>query len=261
MSLLELQRSFRRHLLDEPDGGVHSLVAPRSAGGLAVYHNAYRAQLTDCLAETYARTHAWIGGPAFLEAMREHIEENPPTGWTLGAYGEGFAVTLARLYPADPEVAELATLEWLVGRAFEAENAEALPVAAIAEVDWDKAGLAFVPSLSSALASTNAGAIWSALAAGVAPPAAKLLSEPAVLLIWRQDFSPCFRTIELIEHEAVSLTAKGLGFPSLCNLLIDMRGEAEGVALAGHMLGQWFADGLIHEVTPVTATCCWSVTF
>lgn len=253
MSLLALQRDFRRHLVDEPcriDVWVDD-----PAPGLAVYHNAYRAQLADCLAETFAQTHAWLGGEAFVAAVREHVERTPPSGWTLGVYGENFAGTLAALYPDDPEVAELAALEWLLSRAFEAGDTAAMPAAAIAGIDWDKAAITFAYSLAAAPARTNAGAIWSALVAGDAPPAAAILPEPGMMLVWRQDFTPCFRTIEMIEYGAITLAAAGLGFADLCAMLVEKRGEAAGLALAGRMLGQWFADGLIIDVITKEIPC------
>ncbi|MGH6615734.1 HvfC/BufC family peptide modification chaperone [Sphingomonas sp.] len=244
MSLIALQRDFRRHLLDGA-GAVKSWVAPGTKAGLAVYHNAYRVQLTDCLAETYPQLHAWLGGPGFVDAARHHIERTPPSGWTLGVYGAGFDRTLAGLYPDDAEVAELATLEWMLAQAFEGADAVALPPAAIAGIDWDKARLSFVPTLRIAPARTNAGAIWSALSVGTAPPAAAILPESAAMLVWRQDFTPCFRTIEAIECDALQRAQSGAGFADLCAMLVEARGEQAGLALAGAMLGQWFADGLV----------------
>lgn len=248
MSLLALQRDFRRQLTG-PAGARQNGFGDRASDGLAVYHNAYRVQLTDCLAETFARSNAWLGGEAFVAVARAHIECSPPSGWTLGAYGARFAETLADHYPADPEVAELAHLEWLLSRAFEGADAPALASDAIVAIDWDHARVAFVASLRVAPVRTNAAAICSALAQGVAPPAAALLPEPGFLLVWRQGFTPCFRTIETIEHDALKLLAAGADFAAMCEVLVNARGETDGIALAGAMLGQWFEDGLISEVT------------
>jgi hypothetical protein len=253
MSLLALQRDFQRHLVDAPSDIANWVGEP--APGLMVYHNAYRVQLTECLAETFAQTLAWIGGDAFVAAARDHIERIPPSGWTLGVYGDGFADTLAKRYPDDPEVAELGRIEWLLSRAFEAIDAVALPASAIATIDWDAVALVFVPSLCLAPALTNAATIWSALVAGDAPPAAALLPEPGATLVWRQDFLPCFRTIERIEQDAMPLASGELGFAGLCAMLVAAQGEDAGIAQAGAMLGQWFADGLIAHVTTKDMRC------
>ena len=248
MSLLTLQRDFRQHLAGAP-ATTPDWADGRMASGLKVYHNAYRVQLCDCLAETFTHTNAWLGGEAFMEAAQSHIEAWPPTGWTLGAYGARFADTLGKRYPDDPEVAELAQLEWLLSRAFEGADAPALPLDAIADVDWDHAGVTFVPSLIAVPVRTNAAAICAALAQDVLPPAATTLPQPGVLLVWRQDFTPCFRTVEAIEYAAIDLLTAGGAFAAMCALLVDARGESDGIALAGAMLGQWFQEGLISKIT------------
>ena len=247
MSLLALQRDFREHLTDAPSAPP-KWADGRMTFGLRVYHNAYRVQLSDCLTETFAHTHAWLGDEAFLEGARAHIQAWPPTGWTLGDYGARFADTLAERYPDDPEVAELARLEWLLSRAFEDADTPALSIDAIADVDWDHAGVTFVPSLRAVPVRTNAAAICAALAQGVLPPAATTLPEPGVLLVWRQDFTPRFRTVEAIEYAAIDLLTTGGAFAAMCALLVDARGETEGIALAGAILGQWFQDGLISAI-------------
>lgn len=239
MSLAALQRDFRRNLL---------AAASPAKGGFAVYHNAYRAQLADCLGETFSKTRSWLGGAAFADAARDHIERCPPSRWTLGAYGDGFDATLVSLYPDDPEVAELACLEWMLSRAFEGENATALGACNLGGIDWDNAMLVFVPTLCTYPSLTNAGAIWSALAGDEPPPTALLLPQPAAMLVWRQQFTPCFRTIDAVEHAAIVKARAGMSFADLCAAMVDDHGEEDALARAGSMLGQWIADGLIREI-------------
>ncbi len=247
MSLIALQRDFHAHLVDA-SSGLKARISARASSGLSIYRNAYRAQLTDCLGETFVQTRAWLGGETFIDAARSHVQRMPPSSWTLGAYGDGFDGTLSELYPDDPEVAELARIEWMLSKAFEAEDADALPASVISGIDWDNAVIVFVPTLRTIPALTNAGAILSELAEGGSPPAAASLPEPASMLIWRHNFTPCFRSIEAVERQAIELTDAGASFADLCATLVGMRGKEDGLALAGQMLGQWFADGLVHKV-------------
>ncbi len=240
MSLATLQRAFGEELRRDLD--------PDEGAGFRVYHNAYRAQLADCLAETFEQVHAWLGDAAFMSAVRDHIEHTPPNGWTLGVYGDGFDRTLARLFPDGPEVAELAWLEWALGRAFEGCDAAALTADRLAELDWDRVILDFVPTLRLGNARTNAGAIWSALSSDEIPPAAIMLPEPGAMLVWRREFLPCFRTIEVIEQDALAMMSNGATFATLCGALVEAQGEAAGIATAGAMLGQWLTDGLITDI-------------
>lgn len=254
MSLAELQRDFRNMLVDAPSN-LDRWIDETAQNGLGVYHNAYRVQLADCLRETFEKTLLWLGDDAFTAAAHVHIETTPPHGWTLGVYGEGFDSTLARLYPDDPEVAELAWLDWALSRVFEGPNAPPLDAGALLDVDWDNAVLKLVPTFRLGGACTNSSAIWSALSAEGEPPAAAMLPEPAAMLVWRQQFTPCFRTIELIERDALELISAGATFGALCLALIEKCGEEAGVAQAGALLGQWIKDGLIMVIERLQSPC------
>lgn len=248
MSLLVTQRNFRAALLGEAEQATAHFGDDDAGRGLAVYHNAYRVQLVDCLRETFEQLDAWLGSEAFTDAALIHIAENPPHGWTLGVYGDGLERTLAKLYPDDPEVAELATLEWALSTAFTGQDARPLSPSSLPEIDWDKARLNFVPTLALHPLETNVGAIWSALSAGEKPPAAAHLPAPVWLLVWRQDFSPSFRTIDEEEALALARMRGGATFGALCGELVESLGEEEGVARAGKLLGQWLHDGLVAGV-------------
>ena len=78
---------------------------------------------------------------------------------------------------------------------------------------------------------------------------AALLPEPGAMLVWRQEFTPCFRTVEAIEAIALKHIIAGATFGALCLLLIERRGEQAGVSQAGALLGQWIGDGLITSIS------------
>lgn len=240
MNLGELQREFRASLLAE-GGGTVGL-------GMAVYHNAYRVQLTDCLKEAFRQLLKWLGDEKFDKAALVHIETTPSCSWTLGDYGEGFDRSIASLYPDDPEVTELAWLEWQMTRAFIGCDATPLDVGALGEIDWDRAKLSFVPTLRLGELATNAGAIWSALATETMPPAGERLHTVAAVVVWRHEFLPCFRTIELSERDALERMLAGASFGELCQTLVARLGPDEGVRTAGEMLGAWLRDGMIASI-------------
>lgn len=244
MSLLDLQRDMRAWLVSEDEPAAARLgtgVAP----GLRVHQNNYRAQLVACLADSFARTRDWIGAEAFDAAVATHIDRVPPSSWTLDAYPGDFPATLASLYPDDPEVTELAWIENALGEAFVAHDATPLTRGDLADIDWDRAVLAFTPTLDLGELTSNAPAIWSALAEGEAPPAAVLLAEPGAILVWRQDHVSHFRAIDQVERQALLWARAGLPFAGLCDRMVASWGESDGIARAGGMLGQWIADGLI----------------
>jgi hypothetical protein len=243
-----LQRDMRAWLVHE-DPDAAKRYGGDAAPGLRIYQNNYRAQLVACLEESFAQTRAWIGGEAFHEAVVAHIERIPPSSWTLDAYPRDFSATLAMLYPDDPEVAELAWIECALGEAFVGPDATALSAADIADVDWDHAVLHFTPTLDLSELTTNAPAIWSAIAGGDAPPYAEILPESGAILVWRQDQISQFRAIDTAESSALLLARGGMTFSALCSASVKTHGEAAGVTLAGTLLGRWLSDGLVVGVS------------
>lgn len=252
MTLDELQRAVRDHLLTGDDR-VAGCVRRDCASGLAVYHYAYRAQLKACLRDTYERVWTWIGDEAFERAGALHVESHPPSGWTLGAYGHDFGETLAGLYPRDPEVAELAWLDWAMRRAFDAADHAAPDPAAFADIDWERAGFEFDPALTIGVLTTNAAAIWSALSEDVHPPRAERLTTCAEVRVWRAGYSPQFKTMEPAEARALSCAVGGAPFAEVCEALLDVVPAELAAEAAGKILAGWLLDGLIAKVRPACA--------
>lgn len=246
MSLLALQTGLRDWLTTEAEP---ALQAPNRTAGLSVYLNNYRAQLMACLGESYPTLHAWLGDEAFEAAAAHHIDRSPPGSWTLDAYGLGFPETLRALYPGDAEIGDLAALECALAQAFIAPDAPPLDPASLADIDWDRARLGFVPALTLLAVSSNAGAIWSAIAREETPPAAETLPQPGAILVWREGFTPAFRTLESTEARALEALQEGCDFGALCAMLVAREGEIEGPQIAGNWLAQWLADGIIARIS------------
>ena len=247
MNLAALQRDFRSWLTVESSDAA-ARFGDRAEPGLAVYLNNYRGQLMVCLSESFATVRAWLGEDAFDTAAATHIDRQPPYSWTLDAYALEFPETIDALYPDDPEVGELARLERDLGLAFVGRDASPLDLAALAHIDWNGAVLDLVATFSTLPATTNAGAIWSAINAGQTPPAAAVLDAPAVIAIWRREYSPTFRTLDPMESQVMSMVADGRTFGEICRVIIDQVGEAEGTQVAGNLLGRWISEGMVAAV-------------
>ena len=195
MSLLALQRDLQSWLTTEAPE-VADRLGPTATAGLAVYTNNYRSQLMACIRDSYGSVHAWLGNDAFDAAAATHIDHHPPHSWTLDQYGRDFPETLDGLFPGDPEVGELARLENDLGLAFVGSDQAPLEGANIGAIDWDRAVFSFVPTFSIRRLTTNAAAIWSAINNDAQPPIAASLATPADRAVWREGFSPAFRTLE-----------------------------------------------------------------
>jgi putative DNA-binding protein len=247
MSLAALQRDFSSWLTVEASDAA-ARFGDRAAPGLAVYLNNYRGQLMTCLAQSFGAVRAWLGDTAFDGAAATHIDRRPPHSWTLDAYAIDFPDTLDTLYPQDPEVAELACLERDLGLAFVARDAAQLTLPDMAHVDWSSAILELVPSFSLLPVTTNAGAIWAAIESEQTPPAAATLDVPAVIAVWRKDYSPTFRTLDPVEAGAMFMLTDGRTFGEICAAIVHEVGEVDGPQVAGNLLGRWIAEGMIGSI-------------
>lgn len=244
MNLLALQSDFRSWLTGASDDAGRRLAGARDAG-LHVYQNNYRAQLVGCLEQTYPCLRAFIGNEAFLRAAIAHVDRRPPSAWTLDAYGERFGETLATLYPDNPDVHELAWIEWAMNTAFVARDSQPLDAATLGTVDWDSARLLFAPSLRLAPLTTNAVELWSALNDGQQPPEACMLEQAGAMLVWRPALLVRIRVLDRASHDALAHARRHGRFDMLCAFLVGRLGEEAGVAQAGALLADWIGSELV----------------
>ena len=245
MNLATLQRDFRHWLTASSGEAVLRHLDAKAMAGLGVYQNNYRAQLVGCLQLSFPQLHAWLGPEAFMDAAISHIDRRPPHAWTLDAYGVDFEQTLQARYPHNPDIHELAWIEWALSEAFVAADAPRMSSEALQAVDWDTARICLHPSVRQRGASTNAEAVWSALQDGAQPPESEMLETPGGLLVWRREFTAQLQWIDSIEHAALSSLRDDDRFSALCDALVDHLGEEAGIAMAGKLLGGWLAAGIV----------------
>ncbi len=256
MKLAELQQEFIGHVLEEdrlmPNGWDE-----RMADGLAIYRSAYRARLVDALAETFPRTRLWLSEDTFNAAAAHHLILHPPTSWTLDMAGDGFVETLAELFADDPEVPDLAWLEWAMHLAFTARDCQPLDAAGFAaatgtfrEEDWADMRLTFVPSLLFREVRSDCAALWQAIARDEAPATAPMLESAMYCQVWREGLTPVFALLSGSEGTSLVSMRDGAGFGEICTNLAEAIEADEVANIAGAMLGQWLARGLVAEVSP-----------
>lgn len=237
MSLAQLQQTMIGWLRS----GDPALARELGGGaGPAIYLNNHRAALMAALENAYTHTRAWMGDTAFAAAAARHIDAHDPISWTLDAYGTRFADTLAEILAGDPEVGDLARLEWALEQAFVSADAAPLRVADLASINWDQARLAPVPSCRQVTVATNAAEILAALIDEGEPPAARALPEPQAVLVWRLGFVPRFRAFQAGDE----FLQDNLYFAELCAKLVEELGEEAGIAQAGAALARWAGEEL-----------------
>jgi hypothetical protein len=239
MSLADLQRAFQAHLMSGDDGIVE-LVEPAMRRGLPVYAYAYRATLCGALRDTFEKTLLWLGEDEFHAAADAYLDAIPSQSWTLSDYGDRFAAHLTDTSPHDPEVGEIAWLDWALRSAFAAGSLPPLDPAALAAVDWEVATLTLAPHLDFRAVHTNVIDVWNGLPD--AAVATVRLKASIGLIVWRNDLSPEFRSADPFEVIALAMLCEGQSFATMCAALAEDGGDA---GLIGGWLSGWLRDGLV----------------
>jgi hypothetical protein len=99
---------------------------------LGIYHHAYRARLSEVLADSFAKTLLYLGSDTFDEVATAYAVQHPPRRRSLGRFGAGLPAFLAARWPDNPELHELAQLDWDLRACFDGVDVPALSAAAAA---------------------------------------------------------------------------------------------------------------------------------
>ncbi|WP_230473358.1 DNA-binding domain-containing protein [Dyella choica] len=245
--LADMQRDFHHWLVNTGDENrlQRRLVSPR---GLAAYQNNYRSQLVNVLKASYPQLLSRMGEGAFLQTAIRHIDLHPPSSWTLDDYGADFRQTLRVIYPDNPDLDELAWIEWTLSECFVAPDATTLTIQALGDIDWDHARLRLTPSFRQHVATTNAVDVWSSLHHQTEAIEAEMLDTPAGVIVWRRGFSSQLRQVDAIERAALLSLLNDGDFNAMCDVVVEHLGEAEGVTRAGSLLAAWMASDIVASV-------------
>jgi uncharacterized protein (UPF0276 family) len=220
--------------------------------GLAIYHNAYRARLSGVLADAHPRVQRYMGEEVFDRHARAFAVQHPPQGGNLNHYGGALADFFASLFPDNPELHELARLDWDLRRCFDGPDVTVLSMAAVqsdSQARWMHVTPALHPSLVLRPITTNVVALWHALDTNEEVPPPEHGLAPRMLAVWRQGLAPSFRTLEPAEAEL--LQALQAPLTHLAGLIERYSGTAllpDPAALAAH-LQQWWALGWLRAPT------------
>lgn len=213
---------------------------------LDIYRHNYRASLTGVLADHFARLFAYLGDEQFGRVARAYVAAHRSSTRNLRYYGGEFAAFLARNFPEDGELAELAMLDWALRTAFDAADVAILDAARVSAMGdgWIDRPLSLHPSVRLLDFRYNSAAIWSALDSERAPPPVAELPGRVRLLVWRREQQPSFRSLSMEEGAALDQLAAGCSFTALCARTIDVVGDTAAMAIAD-WLGIWLADGIL----------------
>ncbi len=230
-----------------------------SAQRLGIYHNAYRVRLADVLADSFAKTNLYMGSDTFAQEATEFAVAHPPLTRSLSRYGADFPSFLAARYPDNPELHQLAQLDWDLRTRFDGADHGALTAAALQPdgdapaPDWLTWQAPLHPSLLMRSVTTNAVALWRAIDGDLEVPEAQHFSEARTLAIWRKELQPHFQTLDAGEAVFIQHLLDGASIESAADVLAGSS-TLPDPALLGQWLQQWLTDGLLALPPGATAT-------
>ncbi|MBV7258162.1 HvfC/BufC N-terminal domain-containing protein [Erythrobacter crassostreae] len=255
-TLAKRQAAFLRSVLDEsaplPEGWGNSQTV-----GMSVYRGNYRSALVGALESTFERTARYVGEGPFKQVSAHHAIAHPPSGWTIEEAGAGFDATCAELFANNPEVAELAWLEWAMLKVSRAPDIQPFGATEFGEAtaefgdkDWMGLKLEFQPRAEAREVKANLSGLWSALEEGAdGDRPASLLDQPKGCIVSREGELPTFQMVTPEAAHAFDAMQKGAAYGEAIMLLAGENPDAEKIqqaaVQAGGMLGEWLNEGLI----------------
>lgn len=197
--------------------------------------------MVETLADTFARTERFAGSDSFTVWATQYAEQSPPQSRSLSRYGETFPAFLQQRFPHNPELFELARLDWDLRSRFDMADTPALDSALAAELPpetWLQTEDTLHPTVLLRTIQTNVVALWQALDADTDVPPAQALDEPLGILVWRRDQQPHFQTVSMAQWTFMNHLAAGQSLLSASNAM------SESTLLSVDVLGSWFQEAL-----------------
>ncbi len=253
--LATLQAEFQAAILhtgnDTVPDGINAGPRESAATLFGIYRHAYAARLVEVLQANFDKTWALLGDDGFDAAARAYIASAPSAVRNARWYGDGFAGFLASHHSGTPAVADVAALDWAIAAAFDAPDAPACGVEAMAAFhpqEWPELRFALHLAVRRVPAATPAAAIYQALAAGDGPGPL----EPVPLhhtLVWRDGYTVRYRVLDEAEDAALAQLAAGEPFAAICEALAGCVGADTAGSHAAALLRLWLESGMILSVS------------
>ncbi len=243
-----LQRDLQASILDGTTAGrVH--VAGRTdderLARLGVYRHAYGARLAEVLANDFPALLAHLGSDHFGRLASGYVASRRSVHRNVRWYGGEFPSYVKIAH--DAIASDLARLEWILGRAFDAPDAALLQHADLMGIPAERwAGARFVLHPSAQRADLSAAAVPAWRRARLGEPAASDgVGGTAALLVWRKEHEPYFRVLAADEAWAVDATLGRAAFADVCEGLCRWHTPEDAPTRAATLLGNWITDALV----------------
>jgi uncharacterized protein (UPF0276 family) len=215
---------------------------------LGIYHRAYRLRLCEVLRDSFAKTSAYMG-ELFDQHASEFAVAQPPALRNLGRYGASVPAFLQQTYPDNPELAELAQLDWDLRSRFDGADApasglDALQPNAEGNIPCLTMSSPLHPSVVLRNSQSNAVKLWRAIDDDTEVPEVQLDDSGAGLVVWRWDLQPHFMRLDAAQYRFMQALAEGSSIHDAAQNFADTEVLPTPEVL-GAWLQSWLSQGLL----------------
>ncbi|MFK5915124.1 MAG: DNA-binding domain-containing protein [Woeseiaceae bacterium] len=257
-SLAKTQHRFQDIVLDEKPLDENQLTWVRAQGRtpvttqVSVYQYAYRARLIEVLSNDYPAVLNAIGEESFETLAKNYIKQFPSHYFSLRDFGDDFAQHIKNSNDdTSPWLHELAMFEFHLSRAFDAANDKIFTeqdMAIVPAEAWPTMRFVLHSSVYCLKFKWNTVELWQALTQEVPDNITAQKSDTSTWLIWRENLTTQFRSMEENEHIAFDVLKQGGSFTELCEALASTIDEDEVPIHAASLLKGWISQSLISSV-------------
>jgi hypothetical protein len=255
MNLRETQQQLLSYLMKNDESIKTQVITTKHVSAetrLAIYGNAYAIRLVEALAENYPALARLLGEESFNQLGFKYLEANPSAHFSVRYFGHVLTEYLLETASDEPHLAELASFEWQLRHAFDAENEVAIGLENLQAVPpeaWGGMMFDFHASLSCLELVWNIPQLWQALEEEKEPPVLEKAEYPISWRIWREKSLKIFyRSMLVDEAWALQALLVGKNFAEICEGLCEWGDEAHAPQRAIELLKTWIDDGLIIRV-------------
>lgn len=258
--LVKLQNIFQDYVLKADESASNAWVSAEGKATpetqLSIYSYAYRARLSEVLANDFPAILVAIGEDYFNLLTSEYIKSHPSKYFSLRDFGTAFPNYIADIIQQEtwkkmPWLYELALFEWSLGHAFDAVDNNLFTIqdmSTVAAESWPTLKFKLHSSVQRLNFEWNIIEMWQALTADTPSEvdAEKDVSSP--WLVWRENLSTHFRSMEKDEQIAFDTLAQDGDFTDICESLANIINEDEVPLHAASLLKGWISQSLISSI-------------
>ena len=254
--LLFLQTNWTTCMLQDPQPedapmrlSLAESVTDTPALRFGIYHRAYRLRLCEVLRDSFAKTSAYMGSDLFDGHASVFVMQQPPTERNLGRYGAALPVFFQQIYPDNPELYELAQLDWDLRSRFDDLDAPALTVEAlVTNTHGEIPCLSMTSPLHHSVvlrnSRTNALKLWRAIDDDVEVPEVQQQEAGSGLVAWRWDLQPNFMSLDPAQYSFMQALAAGDSIQDAGDRFADTE-VLPSPEVLGAWLQSWLTQGLL----------------